>query len=90
MPSIIDDLYICSTTAYIDGLDGTVARAGPFIVRTQNGLPVAASMEFDSADLAQLRRDGKLYSTILHEMGEYVASCSCGQVRTKALSLVPV
>ena len=89
VPLIIDDLYICASTPRIDGAGRVLGRAGPFLVRTQDGLPVAASMEFDSADLAQLRRDGKLYDVILHEMGEYVALCSCGQVRTETFSFSP-
>lgn len=52
----------------IDGEKGTLGRAGPCVVRTSSFLPAVGVMEFDTADLAMLEADGRLGSTILHEM----------------------
>lgn len=66
---LIDDLVIDARGVYIDGVNGTLGRAGPTYVRTDSRLPLAGIMEFDTADLAALERDNQLYPTILHEMG---------------------
>ncbi|WP_419947913.1 Ig-like domain-containing protein [Candidatus Palauibacter sp.] len=65
----IDDLIIVAAIAEIDGPGGTLARAGPCLVRIPSSLPLYGRMEFDTADLARLERSGNLEETILHEMG---------------------
>jgi hypothetical protein len=51
----------------IDGPSGILGQAGPCVFRS-SGFPSVGYMEFDTADLASLEEDGRLQSTILHEM----------------------
>ncbi|HEX7001345.1 MAG TPA: leishmanolysin-related zinc metalloendopeptidase [Trueperaceae bacterium] len=71
----VDDLVVSAAGIPIDGIGGTLARAG-FCVQRQDGtngtlapLPLYGAMQFDVADLDDLEIDGGLFSTILHEMG---------------------
>lgn len=66
---LVDDLVIDGRGVAIDGVNGILGRAAPTYIRTDSGLPIAGFMEFDTADVAALERDGQLYTTILHEMG---------------------
>lgn len=52
----------------IDGVGGTLGRAGPCDVRSTSLLAVIGLMEFDEADIAKLVSDGTLVEVILHEM----------------------
>jgi len=65
----IDDLVIFVTLEPIDGPGGVLGSAGPCLVRNGTLLPLAGSMRFDSADLANLEVSGLLDEVILHEMG---------------------
>lgn len=64
----VDGLLILVRLLEIDGPRGVLGRAGPCIARASSGLPAVGIMEFDTADLAQLESEGRLGSTILHEM----------------------
>jgi Leishmanolysin/Bacterial pre-peptidase C-terminal domain len=66
---VIDDLLIRASAANIDGAGGVLGQAGPENFRNGSFIPYYGSMEFDTADLASMERDGSLYSVILHEMG---------------------
>jgi hypothetical protein len=62
----VDDVIIYVDVKNLDGVGGTLAQAGPCIVRG-SGLPVIGVMQFDSSDFvagSTLAKD-----TILHEMG---------------------
>lgn len=65
----IDDLVIDASGVAIDGRGGILGQAGPTQLRPGSFLPAAGVMEFDSADLATMERDGSLVSVITHEMG---------------------
>jgi Leishmanolysin len=74
-PSVnsVDDLVIFADVSPIDGPGGTLAQAGPCATR-QSGtqLPGVGIMQFDSADVADLRTQGHLTETITHEMGHVI------------------
>ena len=67
--TVVDDLMIIAAVAEIDGLNGTLARAGPCGWREESLLPWIGAMEFDPADLSRLEADGALEDVIVHEMG---------------------
>lgn len=70
---VIDDLEISATAPFIDGPYGTLGQAGPDEIRdTGTRLPFLGSMEFDSADVTMMERDGTFYNVILHEMGHVI------------------
>lgn len=52
----------------IDGPGAVLGQAGPTRVRASDGLPLRGVMEFDSADLLGMERDGSLASVLIHEM----------------------
>jgi hypothetical protein len=67
---VIDDLEISATAPFIDGPFGTLGSAGPTQMRqTGTRLPFLGQMQFDSADMSRMERDGTLLGVILHEMG---------------------
>lgn len=69
----IDDLLILVRTDSIDGLAGTLARAGPCFIRTSDSdpelppLPVVGLIEIDAADVDTARSLGILRPVIRHE-----------------------
>jgi hypothetical protein len=65
----VDDLLIDASGAAIDGPGGVLGQAGPDSFRAGSLLPIHGSMEFDTADLADMQADGTLFGVILHEMG---------------------
>jgi hypothetical protein len=65
----VDDVLIDASGIRIDGPGGILGQAGPDAVRSGSYLPVHGEMEFDTADLAAMEADGRLYYTVLHEMG---------------------
>ena len=65
----VDDLLIDASASPIDGPGGVLGQAGPDVIRSGSSLPIHGTMQFDSADLAQLEASGQLFSTVLHEMG---------------------
>jgi Leishmanolysin len=71
-PDTIDDLHICGQIVEIDGVSGTLGRAGPTFYRDGSNFPVVGVMEFDAADVESLRNDNSFYEVILHEMGHVV------------------
>jgi hypothetical protein len=66
---VVDDLVIDISTTAIDGAGSVLARAGPCLVSTGDGLPRFGVMEFDLADLSNLISSGTLTAVITHEMG---------------------
>ena len=68
--AIVDDLLIGATSTDIDGPGGTLGQAGYDRARTSGTrLPYHGSMEFDTADIAEMEADGSLLSVITHEIG---------------------
>lgn len=66
----ISALNIDASGVAIDGLGGILGSAGPDTLTTQAGFVLATtgSMQFDSADLANMESNGTLLPVILHEM----------------------
>ena len=63
----VDDLLIYVRVRNVDGPGGVIGRAGPCIVRSDNGLPLLGLIELDSGDLD---RDPQVILDVLsHEMG---------------------
>jgi hypothetical protein len=65
----IDDVRIDAAGEQIDGSGMILGQAGPVDLRPGSFLPATGVMTFDSADLAEMERDGSLVSVIVHEMG---------------------
>jgi hypothetical protein len=66
---VVDDLLIDASATAIDGVGGTLGQAGPDRFRTGTLFPYHGSMQFDTADLASMERNGSLLSVIEHEIG---------------------
>jgi hypothetical protein len=64
----VDDVLIDATAGDIDGVGGTLGQATPLAFRN-DGTPYYGIMQFDEADLDRLEQRGRLYDTIVHEMG---------------------
>jgi hypothetical protein len=64
----IDDILIFVKIAPDDGVNGRLGFAGPCVIRTGIGLPLAGIMSLDEADVAVMVGQGRLELTILHEM----------------------
>lgn len=65
----IDDLQITASVSSIDGAGGVLGQASPSSLRASSRLPVAGSMQFDSADVAGMVSNGTFLRVVLHEMG---------------------
>ena len=66
----IDDLVVKVNVHPIDGLGGTLGQTVINVQRQDSlMLPALATIDIDSADLAQLEANGLLEDTILHELG---------------------
>jgi hypothetical protein len=65
----IDDLLIYVTASNIDGVNGTLAQAGPCYVRNTGGTPILGSMKIDTSDMTNALNSGLLDDVLLHEMG---------------------
>lgn len=71
---VIDDLVVLAQGSQIDGPGGILGQAGPTHVRPASAgraayLPAKGTMNFDTADLAQMEQRGTLADVITHEMG---------------------
>jgi len=64
----VDDIVIEASLASIDGIGGVLGQASPTYVRSDSYLPVAASMQFDSADALGYSDSGLWDDIVLHEM----------------------
>ncbi|WP_168219395.1 DVUA0089 family protein [Limnoglobus roseus] len=67
--TVVDDVLISASAVAIDGAGGVLGQAGPDRLRAGSYLPYHGTMQFDSADLAQLEASGQLASVVIHEMG---------------------
>lgn len=71
---VIDDVLIEAEGTAIDGPGQILGQAGPTALRPANAgkaafLPAKGIMSFDTADLAQMQKNGTLNDVITHEMG---------------------
>ncbi|MGI8981762.1 MAG: leishmanolysin-related zinc metalloendopeptidase [Pirellulaceae bacterium] len=66
---VVDDLLIDASAVAIDGVGGTLGQAGPDRFRSGTLMPYHGSMQFDTADLDAMRRNGTLLSIVEHEIG---------------------
>lgn len=74
---VIDDLLILASGTPIDGTGGILGQAGPTHLRPASAgaaafLPAKGEMQFDTADLKQMQRNGTLTDVITHEMGHVI------------------
>jgi hypothetical protein len=68
----VDDLVIFMVFDSIDGVGGTLGRAGPCYVRSSSLLPVFGVMELDIDDVDDLTVNGMLFDVMLHEVGHVI------------------
>jgi hypothetical protein len=68
-PTVIDDLYICTTYRSIDGPYRVLGSSSAVYVRNSNRLTISGVMEFDSNDISYLKAQGNFGTVILHEIG---------------------
>jgi predicted Zn-dependent protease len=71
---VIDDLLILAEGTAIDGEGSILGQAGPTRLRPKSAgkaayLPAKGEMQFDTADLKAMEKDGSLNDVICHEMG---------------------
>lgn len=66
---VVDDLLINASAISIDGVNGVLGQAGPDALRSGSRLPYHGIMQFDTADLANMERNGTLLGVVMHEMG---------------------
>jgi len=71
---VIDDILILAQGSDIDGPGNILGQAGPTRLRPASAgsaafLPAKGKMQFDTADLKKMERDGTLDDVITHEMG---------------------
>lgn len=69
MPSSVDDLFVHVELATLDGLNGTLAEAGPDCVVMPGERGVTGTITVDVDDVEAMDADGTLASTLMHEMG---------------------
>lgn len=76
----VDDLLVYVRVVAIDGASGTLARAGPCMVRGGRGLPVVGVIELDSADLG--RSATTVLSVLTHEFGHVLGIGTLWEYKT--------
>jgi len=78
---VVDDLSIDVSAGYIDGPGGILGGANADRFRSGTLLPYHGTIQFDSADLAQMEADGTLGDVILHEIGHVLGIGTIWQAR---------
>lgn len=70
----IAQLTITANATAIDGVGGVLGSAGPDNITFQGGyrLTTNGSMDFDTADLANLESTGRLLAVVLHEIAHVI------------------
>jgi hypothetical protein len=66
---VVDDLLIQAEVTPIDGSGKVLGQAGPCAVWPGDHLTRVGTMEFDSADVANMLADGTFTEVVTHEMG---------------------
>ncbi len=81
-PGVVDDLLVLATITYIDGPGKVLGQAGVCNRRSgPGGLPVIGHITLDTADVAELESQGRLYGVVLHEIGHLLDLNSVGWAR---------
>jgi hypothetical protein len=78
---VVDDLLVIVRIAAIDNAFGTLAHAGPCLLRPGGGLPVVAQLTVDAADIGRMQADGTLDDLVLHELAHALGFGTLWQVR---------
>jgi hypothetical protein len=78
---VVDDLLVIVRIAAIDNAFGTLAHAGPCLLRPGGGLPVVAQLTVDAADIGRMQADGTLDELVLHELAHALGFGTLWQVR---------
>jgi hypothetical protein len=78
---IVDDLLVVVRIAAIDNAFGTLAQAGPCLLRPGGGLPAVAQLTVDAADIGRLQGDETLDEVIMHELAHALGFGPLWQVR---------
>jgi hypothetical protein len=78
---VVDDLLVVVRIAAIDNAFGTLAHAGPCLLRPGGGLPVVAQLTVDAADIGRMQADGTLDDLVLHELAHALGFGTLWQVR---------
>jgi hypothetical protein len=65
---VVDDLLIDVRVSSIDGVGGILGQAGPDAYRSGSYLPIHATIQFDSADVADMQAKGTLEGVVEHEI----------------------
>lgn len=86
-PGTVDDLLVLAAITDIDGPGQVLGQAGICNRRTgANGLPVIGHITLDTADVAQLESQGRLFGVVLHEIGHLLDLNSVGWARQGLLA----
>jgi len=68
-PNGVENLQLSATVTSIDGTGGILGSSSPTMLsNTSAHTPTAGLMKFDSADMANMAKNGTLSGVILHEM----------------------
>ena len=78
---VVDDLSIDVSAGTIDGRGGILGGANADRFRSGTLLPYHGTIQFDSADLAQMESNGSLGDVILHEIGHVLGIGTIWQAR---------
>jgi hypothetical protein len=78
---LVDDLAVDVSVAYIDGPGGILGGANADRFRPGSLLPYHGTIEFDSADLAQMEAAGTLRDVVRHEIGHVLGIGTLWQSR---------
>ncbi len=65
----VDDLVIFAQVTFIDGVGGVLGSAGPCVQRTTTLLTTVGGMQFEEADLLNLKLSNRLIPVVTHEIG---------------------
>lgn len=65
----VDDVVIVVRVIPIDGRTGTLAAAGPCVIRNSDLSPLVGGLDIDQDDAQALQNSTKLDDVLLHEMG---------------------
>ena len=78
---VVDDLSIDVSAGTIDGPGGILGGANADRFRSGTLIPFHGTIQFDSADLAQMEADGTLPDVVLHEIGHVLGIGTIWQAR---------
>ena len=81
---VVDDVRVFVEVVFIDGVGGTVARAGPCYIRAPSGLPILSTVRLDSADFEAMPHALRV-EVIEHELAHALGFASLGWQRANLL-----